>query len=64
MDKEYPFTGFAGHGVSLALYLHDPDDNGVELYWDKPMEEWPGSADGSVEMYSNKLDLIDLMKEL
>lgn len=61
---EYPFTGFADHGVSLAIYLDDPDGNGVELYWDKPVEEWPRRADGTVEMYSNRLDLIDLMKEL
>src|SRR5688572_14901623 len=40
-DAEYPFTGFSDHGVSEALYLNDPDGNGVELYWDRPENEWP-----------------------
>ena len=64
IDAEYPFTGFADHGVSEALYLNDPDGNGVELYWDKPKELWPQKADGTLEMYSRALDISDLISEL
>ncbi len=53
--------GAADHGVSEALYLRDPDDNGVELYWDRPEEFWPRTPDGRIEMYSRRLDLRDLM---
>jgi len=60
----YPFTGGSDHGVSEALYLNDPDDNGVELYWDKPKDQWPQKEDGSLEMYSRALDLENLLKEL
>ncbi len=60
----YPFTGYADHGVSEALYLNDPDENGVELYWDKPKEQWPTNADGSLLMYTKSLDLEDLLSEL
>ncbi|HMJ48523.1 MAG TPA: glyoxalase, partial [Ferruginibacter sp.] len=60
----YPFTGFADHGVSEALYLNDPDENGVELYWDKPKEQWPMNPDGSLNMYTKALDLEDLLTEL
>ncbi len=60
----YPFTGFADHGVSEALYLNDPDENGVELYWDKPREKWPTNADGSLHMYSIALDIGGLLNEL
>ncbi|MEP7165121.1 MAG: VOC family protein [Ferruginibacter sp.] len=60
----YPFTGFADHGVSEALYLNDPDENGVELYWDKPKEQWPKNEDGSLHMYTKALDLEGLLKEL
>ena len=49
-DKNYPFTGFADHGVSEALYLDDPDKNGVELYWDRPQSMWPQAEDGSLDM--------------
>ncbi|MDR6968100.1 catechol 2,3-dioxygenase [Flavobacterium arsenatis] len=62
--NQYPLTGFSDHGVSLAIYLDDPDGNGVELYWDRPKEEWPTKEDGSLEMYSEPLDLADLLKEL
>ena len=41
LDADYPLTGVADHGVSEALYLNDPDENGVELYWDRPKNEWP-----------------------
>jgi catechol 2,3-dioxygenase len=60
----YPLTGAADHGVSEALYLNDPDGNGVELYWDRPREQWPHHPDGSLEMYTRPLDLEDLLKEL
>lgn len=56
--------GASDHGVSEALYLRDPDDNGVELYWDKPQEEWPRSADGKIAMFTHPLDLNDLLKEI
>lgn len=49
--------GAADHGVSEALYLRDPDQNGVELYWDRPREEWPMAQDGKLDMYSRRLDL-------
>src|ERR1700709_2001057 len=51
VDAKYPITGAADHGVSEAIYLDDPDHNGVEIYWDRPQEEWPRKADGSIEMY-------------
>ncbi len=60
----YPLTGASDHGVSEALYLDDPDANGVELYWDRPQELWPYKADGSLEMFTKPLDLRDLLKEL
>lgn len=63
-DADYPFTGFADHGVSEALYLNDPDKNGVELYWDKPREEWPTNEDGSIVMYTKALDITALLNEL
>lgn len=59
-----PFSGASDHGVSEALYLDDPDGNGVELYWDKPKEVWPLRADGSLDMYTHALDLQDLLNEL
>lgn len=64
VDAGYPFTGFADHGVSEALYLDDPDGNGVELYWDKPKELWPQKPDGTLEMYTKHLDLNSLLSEL
>lgn len=60
----YPLTGASDHGVSEALYLNDPDGNGVELYWDKPKESWPKTADGTIEMYTLPLDLASLRAEL
>jgi len=55
--------GASDHGVSEALYLRDPDDNGVELYWDRPREQWPRTPDGGIEMYTRRLDLEGLQKE-
>jgi catechol 2,3-dioxygenase len=58
---EIPLTGASDHGVSEALYLDDPDGNGVELYWDRPMEQWPVSATGELAMFTRRLDLNDLI---
>jgi len=60
----YPFSGASDHGVSEALYLNDPDENGVELYWDRPKDLWPKKEDGSIEMFTRALNLDDLLKEL
>lgn len=53
--------GAADHGVSEALYLHDPDMNGIELYWDKPEPAWPRNSDGTIAMTTQRLDLNDLI---
>jgi catechol 2,3-dioxygenase len=55
--------GASDHGVSEALYLRDPDQNGVELYRDRPQAEWPRTPDGSLAMFTRKLDLDDLMRQ-
>lgn len=60
----YPLTGAADHGVSEAIYLNDPDGNGVELYWDRPKELWPHLEDGTLNMYTKVLDVESLMKEM
>jgi catechol 2,3-dioxygenase len=60
----YPFTGASDHGVSEALYLNDPDNNGLELYWDRPREQWPTQPDGSIEMYTKPLNLESLLSEI
>lgn len=64
VDARYPLTGASDHGVSEAIYLNDPDENGVELYWDRPREQWKYLPDGSVEMYTHGLDLDGLLAEL
>lgn len=64
MEAKYPLTGASDHGVSEALYLDDPDGNGVELYWDKPKEQWPLDANGNLQMVTEHLDLQDLLNEL
>jgi catechol 2,3-dioxygenase len=56
--------GASDHGVSEALYLRDPDQNGVELYWDRPHEQWPRSPDGRVTMFTRALDLNSLLADL
>jgi len=53
--------GASDHGVSEAIYLRDPDHNGVELYWDRPKERWPRAADGSLAMFTHPLDLDELL---
>jgi catechol 2,3-dioxygenase len=55
--------GASDHGVSEAIYLRDPDNNGVELYWDRPREQWPKAADGSIAMFTHRLDLDKLLAE-
>lgn len=64
IDADYPLTGASDHGVSEALYLDDPDGNGVELYWDKPKEQWPFDTSGNLQMVTERLDLQDLLNEL
>jgi catechol 2,3-dioxygenase len=54
--------GASDHGVSEALYLRDPDQNGVELYWDRPKEQWPRTPEGALAMYTHRLDLEDLLR--
>ena len=58
-----PLDGASDHGVSEALYLRDPDENGVELYWDRPQPDWPRTADGSIAMVTRALDLASLLAE-
>jgi catechol 2,3-dioxygenase len=55
--------GASDHGVSEALYLRDPDENGVELYWDRPREVWPRGPNGALAMFTRALDLDDLLRE-
>ncbi len=56
--------GASDHGVSQALYLRDPDENGVELYWDRPEADWPRDAEGNLRMVTERLDLQSLLAEL
>ena len=55
--------GASDHGVSEALYLRDPDGNGIELYWDRPAEAWPRTPEGELAMFTRRLDLADLLEE-
>jgi catechol 2,3-dioxygenase len=64
IDTNYPLEGSADHGVSEAIYLRDPDDNGVELYVDRPRKEWKVRNDGMVEMVTEPLDLQSILQEL
>jgi len=61
-DAKYPLTGAADHGVSEALYLNDPDGNGVELYWDRPQNQWPIDHEGNLQMVTEHLNLEELIK--
>ncbi|MGH2953004.1 MAG: VOC family protein [Solirubrobacterales bacterium] len=65
-DAGIALDGASDHGVSEAIYLRDPDENGVELYWDRPQEQWPRERDGSgrVAMFTAPLDVADLLSEL
>ena len=58
-----PLDGASDHGVSEALYLRDPDENGVELYWDRPKDKWPKNPDGSLNMFTKWLDVEGLLRE-
>ena len=63
LAAKIPLDGASDHGVSEALYLRDPDDNGVELYWDRPEEKWPRTPAGGIAMFTHPLDLDDLLGE-
>jgi catechol 2,3-dioxygenase len=63
LEARVPLGGASDHGVSEAIYLADPDGNGIELYWDRPKEEWPRKPDGEVEMYTRPLDVEGLLAE-
>lgn len=63
-EANYPFSGAADHGVSEALYLNDPDGNGVELYWDRARELWPLDSKGNLQMVTEQLNLPSLLAEL
>ncbi len=62
IEANIPLEGASDHGVSEALYLRDPDDNGVELYWDRPKDQWPRTADGKLAMVTERLDLMGLLR--
>jgi catechol 2,3-dioxygenase len=64
IDAQYPLTGMSDHGVSEAIYLNDPDGNGVELYWDRPKEQWPFDSEGNVAMVTEQLNIQSLLAEL
>ena len=63
LQAHIPLEGASDHGVSQSIYLRDPDDNGVELYWDKPKDQWPRTADGKLAMFTRALDLTALLSE-
>ena len=63
IDAKVPLDGASDHGVSEALYLRDPDSNGVELYWDRPRDEWPKNSNGDLAMVTRALDLRGLLAE-
>ena len=62
IDAKYPLSGASDHGVSEAIYLNDPDQNGVELYWDKPKDQWPIDEKGDLNMVTDALDLNALLQ--
>ncbi|MBI2806597.1 MAG: VOC family protein [Planctomycetes bacterium] len=64
LDAGIPLDGASDHGVSEALYLRDPDDNGVELYWDRPQDAWPRTPEGELAMFTRRLDLNGLLREV
>lgn len=63
-EAEYPLTGASDHGVSEAIYLNDLDGNGVELYWDRPKDQWPTNTEGKLWMGTAALDIDSLLSEL
>ncbi|NCD68478.1 VOC family protein [Mucilaginibacter agri] len=64
IDARYQITGASDHGVSEAIYLNDPDENGVELYWDRPRDKWPLDEHGNLTMFTRHLDIEGLMATL
>lgn len=64
IDAKYQITGASDHGVSEAIYLNDPDENGVELYWDRPRDQWPLDEQGNLTMFTKRLDIEGLMATL
>lgn len=64
LDHNVPIDGASDHGVSEAIYLHDPDHNGIEIYWDRPRDQWPQDEAGNLTMYTRRLDLQGLLDEL
>lgn len=64
LDAGIPLDGASDHGVSEALYLRDPDENGVELYWDRPQDVWPRTPTGELAMFTRRLDLNGLLNEV
>ena len=64
MEQNYPIEGASDHGVSEGIYLRDPDSNGIEIYADRPRSKWKYDSKGNLIMYTNRLDIDDLMKEL
>ena len=63
IDAQYPLQGASDHGVSEAIYLADPDQNGIELYWDRPKDKWPRKPGGEIDMYTKHLDVDGLLAE-
>jgi len=64
LGANLPLDGASDHGVSEALYLRGPDQNGIELYWDRPREQWPRTPDGRLSMYTRPLDLEKVLGEI
>lgn len=64
MDNDWPVEGAADHGVSEAIYIRDPDDNGIEIYADRPREKWEHDSKGNLKMKTEHLDIDNLLKEL
>ncbi len=64
LKVKYPITGASDHGVSEALYMNDPDGNGIELYWDKPKQQWPFDDAGNISMVTETLDVEGLLAEV
>ena len=64
IEANYPLTGASDHGVSEALYLNDPDQNGIELYWDRPRDQWPRDKDGQLQMGTEQLNIENLLSEI
>jgi catechol 2,3-dioxygenase len=62
IDANYPLSGASDHGVSEAIYLNDPDLNGVELYWDRPKDQWTFDEKGNLDMLTEALDLNGLLQ--